>query len=295
MDAGTERYVPGTPDPVAHYEHVHRYLLAARVAAGRSVIDIGSGEGYGSAWLASTARRVVGLEFDPRAARAAAARYARGNLAFATGDARRLPFASESADVVTCFEMVEHVGEPEAVLDEIRRVVRPDGLALISTPNKAVYTDEAGYRNPYHLREYYLEEFEDELRTRFDTCLLLGQRILAGSVMWDLSGKETGFSALAEPVGGGRVVTGALRDLVKPRYVLAVCSREPRDLDVRSLLPSMLVDPAQWLMADLSHHSVGRALGIRARLLRQRLLPDGSRRGAAWRAARSLARRGRRA
>jgi ubiquinone/menaquinone biosynthesis C-methylase UbiE len=118
------------------FEHFHRYCLARDLVVGRDVLDIASGEGYGAAILAGTARSVVGVEIDAASVEHARAAYPLPNLRFEQGDALRLPLPDDCLDVVTSFETLEHLADHEGFLAEIRRVLRPGGVCLLSFSNR---------------------------------------------------------------------------------------------------------------------------------------------------------------
>ena len=177
-----ERLVPSHEDCVA-LEHLHRYALADRLVAGRAVLDVACGEGYGSALLARSAARVVGVDLCPETVRHAAAKYRRDNLSFLAGSCTSLPLPAASVDVVVSFETIEHIDQHDAMLAEVRRVLRPGGVLLISTPDRDVYTDPSGDRNPYHVRELSRPEFETLLGGHFRHWAIYGQRLCVGSVV----------------------------------------------------------------------------------------------------------------
>ena len=80
-------------------------------------------------------------------------------------------------NVAVCFEGIEHIKEHDKLLSEVKRLLEDDGLFIISTPNKAVYTDEPQYQNPFHLKELYFDEFKTLLSCYFKNVHFLGQRI----------------------------------------------------------------------------------------------------------------------
>ena len=164
-------------------EHLHRYLLARDWCRGKDVLDIACGEGYGTALLAQTARRVIGIDIDIATVVHAAAQYARPNLRYIAGDARGIPLAAASVDIVVSFETLEHFSEQEAFLAEIRRIMRPDGVLVISTPDSDVYSPVGGAANTYHLRELSREEFGRLLSRQFRHVTVSAQRALVGSAI----------------------------------------------------------------------------------------------------------------
>lgn len=250
-----ERFIPCQGGPEIYYEHAHRYVVARDLLAGHTVVDLASGEGYGAAWLAEVAKSVIGIDIDAASVEHARARYAEHhNLEFALGDMQSLPLTDSCVDAVTCFEAIEHVENPRRVVEEVVRVLRPGGLLLVSTPNKAVYADQRDYNNEFHIHEFYLPDLELLLGEYFPERDLLGQRVVAGSLAWRLDGDAPATSAdrggagisLAPGFAGNR---GEPAAMVEPMYVLAACrlAGVPR---VAGTLPagSVFVDPEEQLL-----------------------------------------------
>ena len=235
-----ERYVPGRGGARMAYEHLHRYLFALRWSRGEDVLDVASGEGYGAALLASSARRVWGLELDGAAAAHARAHYRDGNLLFVRGDACSLPFASAGVGLVVAFEVLEHVKDPESLVREAARVLRPDGLLVVSTPNKAAYSDGRNYRNPFHVREFYREEFVALLERHFRQVRLAGQRVRAGSLIEAGGGGAAEVHLRATPGAGG--------ECPEPLYYLALCSQGEAEMPLPA--HSAYLDAADALLAE---------------------------------------------
>jgi SAM-dependent methyltransferase len=190
-----ERLTTGATGEV-EVEHLHRYFLARDLTRGLDVLDIASGEGYGSALLAQTARSVVGVEIDSVAVEHARAGYGAGNLRYEQGSAQSIPLIDQSVDVVVSFETIEHFSEQEQFLTEIRRVLRPGGKLLISSPNRDLYCPPGTPPNPYHVRELNRTEFEKLLSANFAHVALLGQRPIIGSVIVREMGTEHPYEPL---------------------------------------------------------------------------------------------------
>ena len=132
-------------------EHRARYWWASRVVAGKDVLDAGCGVGYGIEILASAgAATVSGVDIDPAALREAEDRFGESAATIVEGDLQDLPLDDDSFDVVVCFEAIEHVEDGGRALAEFRRVLRPDGLLLVSSPNPDVYPSG----NEHHVHEY---------------------------------------------------------------------------------------------------------------------------------------------
>ena len=205
-------------------EHLHRYLFARELCRGKDVLDVASGEGYGTALLAQVARRAIGVEIDPEAVRHAATSYARANLSFSQGDARALPLTDASCDSVVSFETIEHFAEQEAFLTEIRRVLRPSGTLIVSTPERDNYSPADTPVNPYHVLELTGSQFITLLRQYFTNVHTLLQRPIFGSVLF----QDT--AAAAVPLcfeKRGQEHFEASIGLARPQYVIAIASNNP--------------------------------------------------------------------
>jgi SAM-dependent methyltransferase len=180
LEATGERLVPEAyAGELVLAEHVARYLLAARLAPGRRVLDAACGEGYGSAMLAGAgAASVVGVDIDAQTVAHARRRY---GLNARVGDVGELPFADGDFDLVVSFETIEHVADPERVLGEFARVLAGDGLLLVSTPNAREYLVD----NPFHVRELTPEELIGALESRFGEVRPLYQQNFLTSAILD--------------------------------------------------------------------------------------------------------------
>lgn len=177
-----ERCVPWAPDVQVVYEHFHRYLWAAQLVSGRRVLDLGSGEGFGAAILAEAAEHVVGIDIDERTVEHSRLNYASTNLEFEVGSALDLSaFETGSFGAVVAFEIIEHVRDQEQVLAEVARLLADDGVLVMSTPDRRIYSEITGQQNPFHERELGLEEFLQLLGSRFEHVAAWGQRTIAGS------------------------------------------------------------------------------------------------------------------
>jgi SAM-dependent methyltransferase len=180
IESTGERIVPWARDAQVIYEHYHRYLWARPLVAGRRVLDLGSGEGYGAALLAQTASTVTGIDIDAKTVEHARANYP--GVDFRAGSATDLSaFADDAFEAVVAFEMIEHVGEQEQVLAEIARVLAPGGLLVMSTPERQAYSDDRDFHNPFHARELTQAEFGELLGRHFPAVSLFAQRAIAGS------------------------------------------------------------------------------------------------------------------
>ena len=173
-----ERFVPGIDDPVIMMEHMQRYLSLRNVIAGLDILDIACGEGYGCNLMADSARNVTGVDISQEAIKHAEKRYERDNLSFIQGSATDLSmFPDGSFDTVVSFETIEHIDEPSQnkFLEEIKRVLRPNGFLVMSTPDKKIYSDLHNYHNEYHVHEFYKDDFISFLKKKFKKITLFIQ------------------------------------------------------------------------------------------------------------------------
>ena len=182
-----ERYLPEMQGNI-ELEHIHRYLFAKQLSFGKRVLDIASGEGYGSALLAQSAISVIGVDISPDAVAHANIKYQADNLEFKFGSCAAIPLTDHSVDVVVSFETIEHHDEHDAMMRDIKRVLAPGGLLIISSPDKLEYSDKTGYDNPYHVKELYREDFISLLETYFKNHKIAGQRIIYGSAIFEEDG-----------------------------------------------------------------------------------------------------------
>ena len=241
-----ERCVPEASDVQLVYEHLHRYRFAADLCVGKRVLDLGCGEGYGVALLAERAAHVVGLDIDWRCIERSRRRYKGQGLEFVVGTGLDLhALDPHSFDAVVCFEVIEHLAEHELVLHEIKHVLRPDGLLLLSTPNRRIYTDILGSENPYHVKELSREELLSLLKQRFRHAKLWAQQAISGSwiAALDRNGDtETALYPVRREEGDWRP------SAIDPVYVLAVAS-DSEDFGTPAV--SILADHRQELIQKL--------------------------------------------
>lgn len=164
-----ERVIPGEVDVDLLNEHLARYTFASRLARGKRVLDAGCGAGYGSAELAHAAHCVMGIDQAAEAVGFAREHYRLPNLSFAQASCAALPYKDSVFDLITAFEVIEHIENWRDFLREARRALAPTGQFIVSTPNKAYYTESRGAdgANPFHVHEFEFEEFRAELKAIF--------------------------------------------------------------------------------------------------------------------------------
>jgi GT2 family glycosyltransferase len=227
IDWTGERAVPWASDVRVVYEHYHRYLWARSLAAGRRVLDLGSGEGFGAALLAETAESVLGVDVDPVTVDHSRLNYGTDDLVFRLGDATDLSdIETASFDLVTAFELLEHIEDQHAVLGEIDRLLAPDGLLVLSTPERSAYAEASGGANPFHVRELTEGELRDLIAPRWSQVRMFGQRAMTGSAIEALgtpASEPAVASSFALECDGG---TWREAGRMSPLYLLAVAGRD---------------------------------------------------------------------
>jgi ubiquinone/menaquinone biosynthesis C-methylase UbiE len=177
-----ERFTPETKGKI-ELEHLHRYLFTNAFTQNRVILDIACGEGYGSYIMAHNASYVIGVDNSEGTISHARAKYTLNNLAFMVGSCLKIPVNDGKIDVVVSFETIEHHNQHEEMLKEIKRVLKPGGLLIISSPDKYEHSDKTVYTNPWHVKELYRKEFEDLLGNFFKYKTLLGQKVIYGSIL----------------------------------------------------------------------------------------------------------------
>ncbi|NRT15130.1 ubiquinone/menaquinone biosynthesis C-methylase UbiE [Flavobacterium sp. 28A] len=148
-------------------EHLHRYAIANDFIKNKVVLDIASGEGYGSYILSKNASKVIGVDIDAEAVFDAQNKYNNANLSFTVGSADKIPVDSNTIDVVVSFETIEHHDKHEEMILEIKRVLKSDGILIMSSPDKEFYTDKTGQNNIFHIKELYFSDFKKLINSHF--------------------------------------------------------------------------------------------------------------------------------
>ena len=213
-----ERLVPEeVQGQIVHAEHLARYWWASELAAGKRVLDAGCGTAYGTRLLAEAgALAVVGIDLSGDVLDAVRADQP-PNVSLEQADVRRLPYDDASFDLVVCFEVIEHLADPDVALDELARVVSNDGVVCVSSPNRRTYAQG----NPHHHHEYVPEELLAAMQQRFAHVRLYRQDDWVASAVFDDAGQAH---------NGSRPVSAAVRKLAagKPGeelYTLALAGK----------------------------------------------------------------------
>jgi ubiquinone/menaquinone biosynthesis C-methylase UbiE len=173
--SGAEERIANDPASELWGEHRARYAFARQLPlSGTIVLDVACGSGFGLEMLSAVGARTIGVDYA-----ALALWQIRRNLpeaALVNADATRLPLRSASVDHVVSFETIEHVPDARALIQELRRVLRPGGRLVLSTPNREFGPPERHTGNPFHIREFSAVELRALLHECFAEVELFGQR-----------------------------------------------------------------------------------------------------------------------
>lgn len=201
---------------IIYNEHLIRYNLASGFVKGKDVLDVACGSGFGAKILAKAgARKIVAVDIDKETIKKAKKDNSLDNIIYKEGNTESLNEGDNSFDIISSFETIEHLKNPDKYLNELKRVVREEGIVFISTPNKEVFRE----KNPFHFKEFEKQEFISFLKSYFKSVLILEQANgLASCIKGEKRRKES-------------ILAGS--EFGKPLYFIAVCSnKELREEDV---------------------------------------------------------------
>lgn len=216
-----ERLIPNKIGGKTVIEHLHRYSWILDIIKDKKVLDIACGEGYGSNLMSDVATEVVGVDLSSKIIVHAQEKYKRSNLKFLTGNASNIPFENETFDVVVSYETLEHLNEHDEMISEFYRVLKNDGILIISTPEKKVYSDKNNYKNKHHTKELYLDEFKSLIKNKFDFFDVYYQKFLNTSLIFN----EINFDSKIEYISGDFTEIKKYKNLNEPEYIIVLASK----------------------------------------------------------------------
>jgi 2-polyprenyl-3-methyl-5-hydroxy-6-metoxy-1,4-benzoquinol methylase len=226
---------------VLHLIHLRAYEEASRLATGKAALDVGCNVGYGVQVLLSTASSVAGIDVSPQAVEAA-----QGRLGSAADirlyDGARCSFPPHSFDVVTSFQVIEHVSDYNTYFSEIIRLLRPGGAVLFTTPNACLRLDP-GMKpwNEFHVREFVPLELQKLLTNWFDAVEVRG-----------LFGKEELYQIERNRVERARIAARAQPARFRPALKNAVKRIFPWAVRIRNILRTWIKCERQTTALDRS-------------------------------------------
>jgi hypothetical protein len=182
------------------------------------------------------ADRVIGVDIEPTVVAHAAKKYQANNISFVAGNCSDIPLISCSVDLVVSFETIEHDMEHTKMMAEIARVLKPEGLLILSSPNKKEYSDIPHFANPYHKKELSFEELATLLSQHFQNIMFYGQRVIYGSLIAPINpNTKTEFCTYKKAESSFHYLDG----LERPLYFIAIASKEDKNL---AILETSLLD-----------------------------------------------------
>src|SRR5262249_31719113 len=233
-----ERVVPGMAITYGVIEHLHRYAVAREFCTGRTVLDIASGEGYGTSLLAAVAAFVYGVDISSDAVEHARAKYGASNLSFLVGDAVAIPIGDRSVDVITCFETLEHLEKHEEMFAEFCRVLKPTGLLILSSPKSRIY-HRRDPDNKFHRKEIGEAELRNLVHSHFRHASYYNQMLVVGSLISPITND---CSKMQYYCGSFSEIRKELPEhgiFNQPFFNLAICSNDHNTLNDASAKTSL--------------------------------------------------------
>lgn len=172
------RIIPEETPPKFYAEHLKPYEFLMRKAAGKKILEVGCGDGYGAAYLAKAAGEVTAIDYEEEVILRAQKKYTLSNLSFLTMEAVNLQFEDKSFDFICSFQVIEHIPEDKlaSYLSEIKRVLKDDGEFYVSTLNldHNMKSPLAYEKSPAHYKEFQLEELAALLSEAFRNLEIYG-------------------------------------------------------------------------------------------------------------------------
>lgn len=216
-----ERYIPeyfvDTNDEIVK-EHEDRYNSIIKLIDNKVVLDAACGSGYGSFEISKYAKSITGIDISNDSIEYAKNNYKAENLNFNVASVTEMPFENHHFDVVVSFETIEHITEKQQLLflEQIKRVLKKDGILVISTPDKLNYSDKKNYKNEFHIKEFYEKEYFDFLVSFFKNVEFYYQTQEICNLIYAKNSSNVNFNTNNKEVSG--------------KYIIAICS----DIDFKN-------------------------------------------------------------
>lgn len=218
-----ERMIPAFSKGGLEYgEHIVRYAGAVPLVKGKVVLDIASGSGYGTAMLAVEAKKVYGVDYDTEAINYAKKTFSKPNTTFIRGSATAIPFSESTFDVIVSFETLEHIEDYQKFIQEIKRVLKDDGLFILSTPNDKEFPEGAHF----HIHEFERKELESLLKKYFKYTKPYFQATWKYNALIEERDLNGEFTATIPTINVAPVTTD------KALYFYILCANRPINEDI---------------------------------------------------------------
>ncbi len=265
-----ERMVPEYHRQTITYgEHISRYMAALPLVKDKVVLDIACGSGYGTKLLTETAQKVIGVDVAEEAVTYAKAHYSGPKTEYRVGNGTEIPLDTASVDVVITLETIEHIEDYRQFMSEVKRVLRPGGIMILSTPNDLEFAEG----NHFHVHEFKFDELKKLVKDYF----LHAEDYYQGT--WIYAGLFSDTDIKNEWDNHIRTVNTVPLDRDKTLYFFLVCSDEAitqtippigvisehwsaRDIQEKDKLTNDHITNLQW-MIDTGKNEIGRIKGER--------------------------------
>jgi ubiquinone/menaquinone biosynthesis C-methylase UbiE len=220
-----------------HGEHVARYQALLDIVKGKTVLDIACGSGFGSKILSGSAKSVIGVDVSKPAVEYAKSKYPARNIEYKVGDATEIPIDDQTIDVVASFETIEHIKDYRKFLREIKRVMKPDGLLVVSTPNDLEFSEG----NQFHEHEFTRDELLKLVGGFFSNKREYFQGTWVANAILD----NKSFTKTAEMEA--KTLQLAPKELAQALYFFILCS----DREIDEKIEPVVAISQHWSIKDL--------------------------------------------
>ncbi|MDP2937935.1 MAG: class I SAM-dependent methyltransferase [Candidatus Omnitrophota bacterium] len=170
-----ERILLEKETPLMIARHFCAYRFAKDYVLNKDILDIGCGEGYGSHFLAGFVKKTVGIDYDKEIISYAKNKYQKDNLDFYAIEVKDLSSFSNKFDAICSFQVIEHIPDTKAFLEQIKDLLTEKGIFICSTPNRLDASPHGDTPlNRFHVKEYLINEFKALLGTHFSKVEVFG-------------------------------------------------------------------------------------------------------------------------
>lgn len=213
-----ERMVPAHhKGKLVYGEHIVRYEALKDLVKDKVVLDLASGSGFGTNIISKAAKTVFGIDNNAEAISYSKSNYSSSNTKFIQGDATAIPLEDASVDVAVSFETLEHVEEYEKFISELKRVLKPEGLLVLSTPNDIEFPEGADF----HVHEFTNQELQKLVIKYFKNIKPYFQATWIYNALLDEKNLTNESTILASTFNLAPI------DLRKALYFYFLCSNRP--------------------------------------------------------------------
>lgn len=221
-----EFFVPGEGCKISEEEHFERYKFAATYAAGKRILDIACGVGYGSNILSEMgASIIIGCDIIEDNIEYCVKRYQSDSLKFKVKDVTK-PLLKEEFDLIVCFETIEHIDDFKTALTNLYDSLKEDGRLIISSPNRKITNPYLGPNERagvYHIREFTIDEFKVHLlESGFINIEVYGQR---QQRFFDNPFIEKHYKRLFKPSRKASPKVEPIKKGLEPEYFIMIASK----------------------------------------------------------------------